>query len=53
MTWPGEWISGAQKAASSREVGLTNDNGILCLTGEGAEEYLFIEGVPSHMENHA
>jgi len=50
--WPGEWISGAEKLAASKEVGFTNDNGILCLTGETGEEYLFMEDAPEAMGNH-
>lgn len=51
-SWPGEWISGASKLAEEQPVGLTNDHGILCMTGESGDEYLFMEDVPSYMENH-
>lgn len=51
--WPGDWISGAAKIAQEKDTSFTNDNGILCLTGDEAEEYLFMEDVPSHLETHA
>lgn len=53
-SWPGKWHSKADSSGTDTSGdSLTNDNSILCLTGDGAEEYLFFGGVPPNMENHA
>lgn len=63
--WPGEWVSAAEMMAQQVEEkvdlpagektgpALINDNGLLFITtDERSEEYLWMENVPSSMENH-
>lgn len=49
MSWPGRWHS-KEGQDSDEGASFTNDNGILCLTGGGAEEYFYMERQPPEME---
>lgn len=49
MSWSDKWHS-KETQDSDEGASFTNDNGILCLTGDEAEEYLFMERQPPEME---
>lgn len=51
--FPDGWISGAEKQASEKEYGMTNDHGILYLVGDVRDgEYLqTMEKLPPRLQN--
>lgn len=46
--WPGEWHS---KEVQSRGAGITNDRGTLYLIDDDGDGWLWMDEVPSHLEN--